>query len=150
MVSAHTRIESANDQERMRVTSATCHPGAFTFVLPAGWAGVPVAGSHDVLLATLRSRNAAFAKSLAGRLENRLDTTPYVVFDDSPAAVTKGDLATLVVTEVALPIDASLQWFARISRGGCSLTPRPNMAAWLNRLQKPMSVGRARPRPSTT
>ncbi|MFH0751405.1 MAG: hypothetical protein V2B17_06175, partial [Chloroflexota bacterium] len=92
-------------------------PGSFTFDLPPGWAAVPVAGSHDGLLATLRSQNAAFAESLAARLENLSDTTTYVAFDASPAAVTKGDLATLVVTEVALPLDVSLQTFAGTIRG---------------------------------
>ncbi|MFH1474227.1 MAG: hypothetical protein ABIG85_00030, partial [Chloroflexota bacterium] len=92
-------------------------PGAFTFDLPVGWTAVPVAGSHDVLLATLRSQNAAFAESLAARLENLSDTTTYLAFDASPAAVTKGDLATLVVTEVALPLDVSLQTFARTIQG---------------------------------
>lgn len=92
-------------------------PGAFAFDLPAGWVAVPIAGSHDVLLATLRSQNAAFAESLAARLENLSDTTTYLALDASPPAVANGDLATLVVTEVALPLDVSLQTFAKTIQG---------------------------------
>ena len=92
-------------------------PGAFTFDLPAGWVAVPIAGSHDALLATLRSQNAAFAESLAARLDNLSDTTTYVALDASPGAVAKGELVTLIVTEVALPLDVSLQTFATTIQG---------------------------------
>lgn len=92
-------------------------PGAFTFDLPAGWVAVPVAGSHDALLAALRAQSPAFAESLAARLENLSATTTYFAVDTTPAAVAKGDLATLVVTEVALPLDVSLQTFAKTIQG---------------------------------
>ncbi|HYN49074.1 MAG TPA: hypothetical protein VER83_09425, partial [Candidatus Nanopelagicales bacterium] len=92
-------------------------PGAFTFDLPAGWVAVPIAGSPDALLETLRAQNPAFADSLAARLENLSDTTTYFAVDASPSAVAKGDLVTLVVTEVALPRDVSLQTFATTIQG---------------------------------
>lgn len=91
--------------------------GAFTFELPTGWVAVPLAGSHDVLLATLRSQNPAFAESLAARLENLSATTTYFALDAAPPSVAKGELATLVVTEVALPLDVSLQTFANTIGG---------------------------------
>jgi len=91
--------------------------GAFTFDLPAGWVAVPITGSHDALLAGLRSQNAEFAESLAARLENLSATTTYVALDASPAAVAAGDLVTLVVTEVALPLDVSLRTFATTIQG---------------------------------
>jgi hypothetical protein len=86
--------------------------GSFSFDLPAGWRAVPVAGNHDELLATLRAQNPAFAESLAARLENLADSTSYVAFDASPSAVQKGDLVTLIVTEVPLPLDVTLETFA--------------------------------------
>jgi len=87
-------------------------PGAFTFDLPAGWVAVPVRGDHDALLAGVRAQNPAFAESLAARLAGLSDTTTYVAVDASPAAVKKGDVVMLVVTEVALPADVALQTFA--------------------------------------
>jgi hypothetical protein len=92
-------------------------PGAFTFDLPAGWVAVPIAESHDVLLAPLRSQNPAFAESLVARLASVSATTTYFAVDVSPAAVANGELATLVVTEVALPLDVSLQTFASTIQG---------------------------------
>ncbi len=92
-------------------------PGAFTFDLPAGWVAVPVSGDHDALLAGVRAQNPAFADSLAARLAGLSDTTTYVAFDASPDAVKKGDLAMLVVTEVALPADLALQTFATTIKG---------------------------------
>ncbi|HYN47675.1 MAG TPA: hypothetical protein VER83_02350, partial [Candidatus Nanopelagicales bacterium] len=41
----------------------------------------------------------------------------YFAVDASPSAVAKGDLVTLVVTEVALPRDVSLQTFATTIQG---------------------------------
>jgi hypothetical protein len=87
-------------------------PGAFTFDLPAGWVAVPVTGSHDALIAGLRAQNPAFAESVAARLGSLSSTTTYVAFDASADAAKKGDLAMLVVTEVALPADVALQTFA--------------------------------------
>jgi hypothetical protein len=92
-------------------------PGSFTFDLPAGWRVVPVDGSHDALLAALRSQNPTVADSLEARLANLSATTSYVAFDALPSAVQKGDLVTLVVTEVALPLDVSLQTFATTIKG---------------------------------
>ena len=92
-------------------------PGAFTFDLPAGWVAVPVTGSHDALLASLREQNPVFADSLAARLGSLADTTTYVAFDASPGAVKQGDIVMLVVTEVALPGDVALQTFANTIKG---------------------------------
>jgi hypothetical protein len=92
-------------------------PGAFTFDLPAGWIAVPVTGSHDALLEGLRAQNPAFAESLGARLANLSGTTTYVAFDASPDAVRQGDIVMLVVTEVALPVDVSLQTFATTIKG---------------------------------
>jgi len=92
-------------------------PGAFTFDLPAGWVAVPVTGSHEALLAGIRAQNRAFADSLAARLGSLSGTTTYVAFDASPDAVKKGDVAMLVVTEVALPADVALQTFAAAIKG---------------------------------
>jgi hypothetical protein len=86
--------------------------GSFTFDLPAGWRAVPVSGSHDSLIAALRAENAAFADSLAARLDNLSSTTSYVAFDASPSTVRKGDVVMLIVTEVALPVDVSLETFS--------------------------------------
>ncbi len=91
--------------------------GSFTFDLPAGWKAVPVGGDHDALLAGLRSQNPAFADSLAARLDNVAATTSYIAFDASPSAVEKGDLVTLIVTEVALPPDVTLETFATTIKG---------------------------------
>jgi hypothetical protein len=92
-------------------------PGAFTFDLPAGWVAVPVSGSHDALLASLREQSPVFADSLAARLGGLSDTTTYVAFDASPDAVRQGDIVMLVVTEVALPGDVTLQAFATTIKG---------------------------------
>jgi hypothetical protein len=92
-------------------------PGAFTFDLPAGWVAVPVSGSHDPLLARLREQNPVVADSLAARLGGLADTTTYVAFDASPDAVRQGDIVMLVVTEVALPGDVTLQGFASTIKG---------------------------------
>jgi hypothetical protein len=92
-------------------------PGAFTIDLSAGWVAVPVTASHDALLAGLREQNPAFAESLAARLANLSGTTTYVAFDASPDAVKQGEVAMLVVTEVALPVDVSLETFATTIKG---------------------------------
>lgn len=92
-------------------------PGSFTLDLPAGWRSVPVDGDHDTLVASFRSENPAFADSLEARLANLSDTTTYFAFDASPDAVQQTDLVTLVVTEVALPLDVSLQTFATTIQG---------------------------------
>jgi len=92
-------------------------PGAFTFDLRAGWVAVPVTGSHDALLAGLRAQSPAFAESLEARLANLSETTTYVAFDASPDALKQGEVAMLVVTEVALPVDVSLQTFATTIKG---------------------------------
>ena len=86
--------------------------GQLTFDLPAGWRAIPVTGNHDELLASLRAQNPAFADALAARLENLSATTSYVALDLSPDAVQKGELVTLLVTEVALPPDVTLDAFA--------------------------------------
>ena len=92
-------------------------PGVFTFDLPAGWVAVPVSGSHDALLAGLREENPVFADSLAARLGGLSDTTTYVAFDASADAVRQGDVVMLVVTEVALPGDTTLEAFASTIKG---------------------------------
>jgi hypothetical protein len=92
-------------------------PGSFTVDLPAGWRAIPVVGSHDAIVAAVRSRNPAFADSLEARLANLADTTTYVAVDTSPAAVETGAPVMLVVTEVALPADVSLQTFATTING---------------------------------
>jgi hypothetical protein len=76
-----------------------------------------VGGNHDELLAGLRAQNPAFAESLAARLDNVADTTTYIAFDASPSAVKSGDLVTLIVTEVALPVDVTLETFATTIKG---------------------------------
>lgn len=91
--------------------------GSFTIDLPAGWRAVPVDGSHEEIVAAVRTRSPAFADSLEARLANLSDTTTYVAFDASPAAVEDGAPAMLVVTEVALPVDVSLQTFATTIQG---------------------------------
>jgi len=92
-------------------SGAALPPGAFTVTLPHGWRAVPVAGSHEALIAELRKTNPAFAESLAARLANLAATATYAAFDASGAAIAAGTLATLVVTEVDLPPDVSLQTF---------------------------------------
>jgi len=92
-------------------------PGSFTVDLPAGWRAVPVDGSHDAIVAAVRTRNPVFADSLEARLANLSDTTTYVAFDASPAAVEDGTPVMLVATEVALPADVSLQTFATTVNG---------------------------------
>lgn len=91
--------------------------GAFTFTLPSGWREVPVPGSHEALLASMRERNPAFADSLAARLGALAASTTYVAFDATPSVVQAGDLVTLVVTEVELPLDVSLETFAKTIQG---------------------------------
>lgn len=90
----------------------TLPPGAFTMDLPAGWRSVPVDGDHDALVGSFRSRNTAFADSLESRLASLSDTTTHFAFDASADAVEHAALVTLVVTEVALPLDVSLRTFA--------------------------------------
>lgn len=92
-------------------------PGSFTVDLPAGWRAVPVDGSHEAIVAAVRTRNPAFADSLEARLANLSDSTTYVAVDTSPAAVQDGAPVMLVVTEVALPADVSLQTFATTIQG---------------------------------
>ena len=87
-------------------------PGSFTFDLPAGWRAVPLDGSHDGLVAELAAVNPSFAESLGARLSGAPDTATYFAFDGSPQAVATGDVVTLVVTEVDLPLDVSEETFA--------------------------------------
>ncbi len=91
-------------------------PGAFTFELPDGWQEVQVDGPHDELLADLGATNPAFAESLGARLANLADSASFVAFDGTPEAVEAGDLVTLTVTEVDLPLDVTLPDFAETVR----------------------------------
>ena len=87
-------------------------PGSFSFDLPAGWRVVQVEGDHEALIASLRPQSPAVAASLADRLANLSSSTTYVAFDASPGTLKKGDLVMLIVTEVALPLDVTLETFA--------------------------------------
>jgi hypothetical protein len=87
-------------------------PGSFTVDLPDGWRDVPLDGRYEELVAGLRAANRPFGESLQSRLENVAETSTYFAFDASPEVVASGDLVTLVVTEVALPTDVSVQAFA--------------------------------------
>lgn len=92
-------------------------PGSFTFDLPDGWREIPVDGSYGSLITDLRDQNPAFADSLAARLGNLADSTTYMAFDARPLSIRSGSLATLIVTEVDLPADVTLETFARTIRG---------------------------------
>ena len=98
-------------------STAPLPSGSVTFDLAPGWRAVPVSGNHDELLATLRSQNPAFADALAARLDNISATTTYAAFDLSPSTVEKGELVTLLVTEVELPSDVTLDTFATTIEG---------------------------------
>jgi len=91
--------------------------GSFSFDLPAGWQAVAVRGNNDALLADLRRQNPAFADALAARLGDLTGSSTYVAFDASPGAVAKGDPAILIVTEVALPPDVTLEALATRIKG---------------------------------
>jgi hypothetical protein len=95
-------------------TSATPFPtGSFTFDLPAGWKAIPLDGSHDALLAAFRAQNPTFADSLEARIKALPGTATYLAVNASPAVVAKGDVVTLIVTEVNLPADVSSETFAK-------------------------------------
>ena len=91
--------------------------GSFTFDLPGGWKAVPVDGDHDALIATLSAQNPTFAESLGARLAALPDSATYFAFNASPSVVAKGDVVTLIVTEVALPLDVTLETFATTLKG---------------------------------
>lgn len=74
-------------------------------------------GSHEALIAGLRAQNPAFADSLAARLASLPGAATYLAFDASPAAVKNGDLVTLIVTEVTLPLGVTLETFASTIKG---------------------------------
>lgn len=94
--------------------SATPFPaGSFTFDLPAGWKVIPLDGSHDALLAAFRAKNPAFADSLQARIAALPGTATYMAVNASPDVVAKGDVVTLIVTEVNLPADVQLETFAK-------------------------------------
>jgi hypothetical protein len=91
--------------------------GSFTFDLPSGWKAVPVAGDHAALLATLTAANSTFAESLGARLAALPKSATYVAFNATPSVIAKGDLVTLIVTEVPLPLDVTLETFATTLKG---------------------------------
>ncbi len=86
--------------------------GSFTFDLPSGWKAVPVDGDHDALVTALTAQNPAFGESLGARLAALPDSATYFAFNASPSVVAKGDVVTLIVTEVPLPLDVTLETFA--------------------------------------
>jgi len=92
--------------------------GSFTFDLPSGWKAVPVAGDPEALVTALAAQNPTFAESLGARLAALPESASYVAFNATPSVVAKGDLVTLIVTEVELPLDVTLETFANQLRGG--------------------------------
>ncbi len=92
--------------------------GSFTFDLPDGWKAVPVDGDHEALLAALGSQNPTFAESLGARLAALPGSATYFAFNATPSVVAKGDVVTLIVTEVdPLPVDVTLETFANTLKG---------------------------------
>lgn len=91
-------------------------PGAFTVDLPTGWRQVSTTGD-DALLAELAKKNPAFAQSLQSRLDNLSDNATYVAVDARESTVGAGNVVTLIVTEVDLPADVSLQTFTNTIQG---------------------------------
>ena len=91
--------------------------GSFTFDRPSGWKAVPVDGDHEALVTALAAQNPTFAESLGARLAALPESASYVAFNATPSVVAKGDLVTLIVTEVELPLDVTLETFANTLKG---------------------------------
>ncbi len=91
--------------------------GSFTFDLPSGWKAVPVDGDHAALIASLTAANPTFAESLGARLAALPGSATYFAFNATPSVIAKGDVVTLIVTEVALPLDVTLETFATTLKG---------------------------------
>ena len=109
---APTAPDAASPSGSPAADATPLPPGSFTFDLPDGWRVVPLDGSYDALIAELAAVNPTFAESLGARLSGAPASATYFAFDASPAAVAAGDVVTLVVTEVDLPLDVSLATFA--------------------------------------